>query len=122
MPMGRGRPSAGRESPVPGDEVPVLEEDQDCKIEEHRGRHRPPGLPVIRPPALHQHAVDVVNHDGQQHDENVDRLSPAIEKQAHQQQNQIPQLQRRQLIDGQHGHEIEKQKGQAGKDHNFSLL
>ena len=57
----QGEPRQGVD--VPGDKIPVLEEDQDRQIEEHRGRHRPPCLPVVRPPALHQHAVDVVHHE-----------------------------------------------------------
>ena len=44
-------------------------------------------------------------------------VPPAIEKEAHHQQDEIAQLQWRELVDGQHGHEIEKQKRQTGKDH-----
>ena len=65
--------------------------------------------------------MGVVHGNGQQHDRNIHRLSPAVEQQAHRQQTEVAELQGREPVDRQHRRQVEEQKGQAGKDHGFSL-
>ena len=83
-----------------GNEVPVLEKEQQSQIEDDRRGHRPPGPPVVAPALvlLHQHSVGVVDADGEEHDKDIDRLSPGVEHQVDQQQQQIPPFQRRNIV------------------------
>ena len=87
-------------------EVPVLEKAQKQQVEHHRLPHKPPGLFVIGPVLLHQQAMGVVDENGEEHDEDVDRLSPAVKHQAHRQQHQIPPLQRHQKIHQQRQRQV----------------
>ena len=83
-----------------GNEVPVLEKEQQSQIEDDRRGHRPPGPPVVAPALvlLHQHSVGVVDADGEEHDKDIDRLSPGVEHQVDQQQQQVPPFQRRNIV------------------------
>jgi hypothetical protein len=55
----------------------------------------------------------IVNEDGEEHDRDIDRFTPTVEKQADDQQNQISPAQRRKKIDCQRQRQICKQKCQA---------
>ena len=122
--MGRGTPHRGMVSPststllgdlearqgvqVLGKERPVLEKAQEQQVEDHRLGHEPPGLPVIVPVLLHQQAVGVVDGDGEEHDDDVHRLSPAVEQQAHRQQDEVPPLQGREEVHQQRQRQVEE--------------
>ena len=116
--QGQGEPRKGVD--VGSEEVPVFEEKEDGQVADHRRGHRAPGQAVPAPPALHQAAVGVVHGDGEEHDNDIDRLSPAVEKEAQQHQAQVPQFQGDGFIDGQRHRQVEKEKRQAGKNHRQS--
>ncbi len=105
-----------------GDEVIILEEAQQQKVEHHRRGHRQPGPPVIAfgftpgddPP------VGVVDGDGQEHDEHIHRLAPAVEDQVGEEQHQVAPAQGGEVVKGQYNGEIEEEKIRAGKNHGLS--
>ena len=103
-----GQAEPGQQKQVVRQEVPILEKAQKQQVEYHRLRHEPPGLFVVVPVLLHQQAVGIVNEDGEEHDDDIDRLAPTVEKQAHQQQRQIPPAQGRQKISRQRQRQIGK--------------
>ena len=100
---GQGNPQlryldAGKQGKIGGQEVPVFEKPQEQQVEHHRLPHEPPGFFVVLPVLFHQQAVDIVNEDGGEHDDDIHRFAPAVEKQADQQKHQVPPPQRRQKI------------------------
>ena len=88
--------------------VPYLKKPSSSQVEDHRLGHEPPGLFVIAPVLLHQQAVGVVDGDGEEHDDDVHRLPPAVEQQAHQQQDEVPPLQGREEVHQQRQRQVEE--------------
>ena len=94
MPMGSGMPSWGRFTPGIRDRLAAmksqyLKKPSSARLKIHRLGHEPPGLFVVGPVLLHQQSVGVVDGDGHEHDDDVHRFAPAVEQQAHQQQNEV---------------------------------
>ena len=102
----------------PGDEVPVLEEEEDGQVQGQGEPHGPPGLEVLPlplPPA-HQGPGKVVHQDGKDHEDDVGGLPPPVENEVDHQQEGIAPPQGGEIVDPQHQGQVEKQKEQAGKD------
>ena len=99
---------AGEQIQVLRQKSPVLEKAQEQQIEDHRLGHEPPGLFVVGAVLLHQQTVGVVDQDGQEHDDDIHRLSPAVEEQAHHQQHEVPPPQRREKVHQQRQRQVEK--------------
>ena len=101
-----------------GQKVPVLEEKQQGQVEDHRRGHRHPRSPVV--PLLlalvHQHAVGVVDGDGGEHDDDIDRLAPAVEDEVEDQQHAVAPLQGREVVDQKHNGQVGEEKEQAGEN------
>ena len=115
-----GQPNGGQ---APGDKVPVLEKEKQRQVEYHRGAHRQPGAPVVAsalaPP---QYSVGVVDDGGEEHDDDIDRLSPSIKNEVEDQQHPVPPAQGRHIVDQQYNRQIEKQKQEAGKNQALHLI
>ena len=90
-----------------------FEEEAHEQIEKNRGSNSHTCFPVIRSPLLDKHTMGVVHGDRKEHDRDIDRLTPTIEKQTDNQQNQISPAQRREKIDCQSQRQICEQKCQA---------
>ena len=103
-----GQINARDQGQIGCDEVPVLEKAQQSQVEDHRLGHEPPGLFVVAAELLHQQTVGVVDDDGEEHDDNVHRFSPAVEEQAHHQQHEVPPPQRREKVHQQRQRQVEK--------------
>ena len=88
-----------------GQEVPVLEEQQQGQVEHDGGGHGHPRAPVVVPclAPFHQKAVDIVDGGGEEHDGHIQLFTPVVEKQGGEQQYAVAQLP---------GHQVVDQKGQ----------
>ena len=58
-------------------------------------------------------AADIVERDGEEHQQQIHRLAPAIEHQAAQQQHRVAEAARRQIVQRKDGGQEEKQKNVA---------
>ena len=78
-----------------GQEVPILEEEQQGQIEEYRGGHRRPCAPVVSSllTAGDEYAVGVIDGDGGEHDEDILGLSPAVKNEVEEEQYGISPFQ-----------------------------
>ena len=97
---------------IGGNEVPVLEEEQQGQIEDDRtgnGGFCPLEVALVLAPG-DQHAVGVVNGDGGEHDDNVHRLAPAVEGQTDDEQHQVAEFQRYNVVQQQHNGQVEEQE------------
>ena len=106
-----------------GHQIPVLKEEQDGKVEHQSYRHGDAGAPVV---ALllaprHDQSRKVVQHDGEDHQQDIHRLAPAVEHQVAHQQHQVAQLQRRDIVQQQDDGQIEEQEVGRGEDHRRHL-
>ena len=108
---------AGQQAEICDNKVIVFEKQKQCQIEYHRGCDDGTGLSVVGAIFFHQHTMGIVDQNGQDHDQNIDRLSPAIKCQAEQQQHQIPQPQRRKAINEQTDGKIKEQKQDTAEYH-----
>ena len=70
----------------------IFEHAQHPQIVHDHQRHGDPGLPPVGAHLVHPEAKQPVEHNGEQHDKHKRRLSPCIEQQAHNRQEQIGQL------------------------------
>ena len=102
-----------------GDEVPVLEEAQQGQVEHNGGGHRhfrafvvPSGLAP-----LHQQAVGKVNGGGQEHDDNVNPLSPVVEAQGGDQQHHVAPPAGDDIVQEQGEDQEIELENRGGKDH-----
>ena len=86
-----------------GQEVPVLEEQQQSQVKDDGRGHRQPGSFVIAfvLATLHQHTVGIVDGGGQEHDGHILSLAPVIEEQRRDQQYHVAPLPGHQVIDQQ---------------------
>ena len=83
-------------------EIGVLEEHQHAQVEADRQDQPEFGLfGVALPIFTDGKAREVGYGDGEEHDQNVGRLSEAVKDQAQQKQSQIPSLQRHDVVDQQ---------------------
>ena len=66
-----------------GHQHPVFEEEQDGQVQAQGDAHRPPGPLVVAPglAPVDDDAGKVVQHDGEEHQQDVDRLTPPVEHQ-----------------------------------------
>ena len=69
----------------------------------------------------HRQSAQVVEQDGGKHQPDIHRLSPGVKKQAGQQQPQVAQHPRTQVIDPDHQGEKQEQEGQTAEYHKGSL-
>ena len=100
-------------------EIRVLEEAQDAQVAHHiHDQHRLGGLLLSGIPEMaDEPGVGVVEHRGEQHDQDILRLTPAVEHQAEQQQHGIACLAGTQEIDSRHHGQEDQQKGGAAEYH-----
>ena len=101
-------------------EIRVLEEAQDSQIAHNiYDQHRLGGLfPSGGPEMADEPGVGVVKHRGEQHDENILRLAPAVKDKAGQKQHGIAGPAGAQEIDGRRQGQKEQQKDGTAEDHN----
>jgi hypothetical protein len=66
---------------------------------------------------LQETAHDEVETDGSEHDQDIPSLTPGVEQQARQQQQDIRQTALADESQGEHGRQEEKEKGDGGEDH-----
>ena len=93
-------------------EVQILEGEEDPQVQRHgqdQQRLFPAALPGVDPPPQ-----EIVCADGKEHQKNVDRLPPGIEKQARPQQKQVARpLSPQQVVAQQHRGEKDEEKDGA---------
>ena len=86
-----------------GQEIPVLEEQQQEQIKEHGGCHCHFGIGDLSFPLkmFHQHAVGEINGGRQEHNDHIGLLSPVVEDQRGDQNDHVAQLPGNQIVDQQ---------------------
>ncbi len=100
------------------EEVPVFEEPEQSKIHNDASHQKMLCfLPVRIPVAGNEIAENPVHQDREDHDQDIYRFTPSIEKQADKQQNEVPPPHRHEIIDCQNNRQICKQKGQTAEYH-----
>ena len=118
----RGDTGAQQAVQVVDGEIRVLEEAQDPQIAHHV--HDQHGLGGLLLPGVLKMAdepgVGVVEHRGEQHDQDILRLAPAVEHKAEQQQHGIACLPGAQEIDPRHHRQEDQQKDGAAEYHKGS--
>ena len=117
-----GQEAQARRCQAAGDEVVILEEAQQQQVEHYRRGHRHARAPVIarRLAAGDDAPVGVVDGDGEEHDEHVHRLAPAVENQVDDEQHRIAPAQGGDIVEREHDGEVEEEKIRAGKYHGPS--
>lgn len=107
---------------IADEEIIVFEEAQQQKIQNDADCQILSGCRSVTVAVLADHpSEDPVEQDREDHDENIDRLAPAIKKQAHNQEYEVAEPEGDEKIDCQHGRQICKQKCQTAEYHRFSL-
>ena len=86
-----------------GQEVPVLEEQQQKQVKKHGGGHCHFGVfeLTLSLKMLHQQTVGEVDGGGQEHDDHIGLLSPVVEDQRGDQNDHVAQLPGDQVVDQQ---------------------
>ena len=90
-------------------EIPVFEKSEDEEI--HRDRRRQVRLraAAVRLPVLpDEPPEDIIDGHRREHEEDVQRLAPAVEDETDGEQHRVPPLQRRVEIQKQHGGEVQE--------------
>lgn len=124
MPIGSSSPRAGdsraqQAVQVIDGEIRVLEEAQNGQVAHHRyDEHRlRAALPALGPEMADGQPVAVVEHGGEQHDEDILGLTPAVEQQAEHQQQRVTQLPGADIVqNGDQRQKCQQERG-AAKDH-----
>ena len=93
----------------------VFEMEEDAEVENDREHEPKPFAPRARL----DETEGVVDRDGQQHQEDIDRLAPGVEEQARDQEKEVARPGRAQqpVIRDQHAGQEDKQKDGTGKQH-----
>ena len=116
--QGLQKAQGGEHSPEIGDDkVIVLEKDQKSQVDDHRAGHYFPAEPVVFPVAGNEQAMAVIHQNGEDHDEHINGLAPAVEDQVENQKGQVPPSAGGYVIDAQRQGQIEKQKEYAAENH-----
>ena len=101
-----------------GDEVVVLEKAEQGQVDDHVDDEDGLGLLLLRePPAAYEQAVDVVYRDGKQHEDDENRLAPAVKNEVCDEEYGIAPSDRGDVIQKQHHGQIYEHEQYAGKDH-----
>ena len=94
-------------------EIQILEDEQDPQVPDHGQRQQRP-LPGASPQPVDPPAQEIVCGNGKEHQKDVDRLAPGIEKQARRQQKQVARLlPPQQIVAEQHCREENEEKDGA---------
>ena len=112
---------ADRPNPLDVQAEPLWKSDFHYWFEQEEIDAAPPGEKDLFPhPAsrvLQETAQDEVETDGSEHDQDIPSLTPGVEQQARQQQQDIRQTALADESQGEHGRQEEKEKGDGGEDH-----
>ena len=105
-------------------EIRVLEEPQNGQISHHRQDQHALGALFPLPPAepADGQTVAVVEHGGEQHDQDILWLTPAVKQQAEHQKQAVAQLPRADIIQNSHQRQERQQEGGAAEYHSGSPL
>ena len=114
QPQGSQKGQEGDQPQVLREKIIVFEEEQQGQIQhDAEGEH---GLALLPPPD-DQQAGSIVQGDGEYHQKDVYRLSPAVEHQVHDEEPEVAPPGGDQEIHRQRHREIDEQEQQAGKQH-----
>ena len=88
-----------------GYQIPILEEEQDGQVQSQGEAHRPPCPFVVAflLAAVDDDAGEIVQHNGEDHQQDIHRLAPAVKQQVEHQQHKIAQLQGGDIVEKQYG-------------------
>ena len=101
---------------VYGEEIIVFEKEQQPQIDDRV--HRQDELRPI-PAPIHQKAGGIVHRDGEDHQEDKDRLAPPVKDQIDEEKPEPAPAHRQKIVHRQHGGQVEEQEQKAGKDHDL---
>ena len=104
--------------------IRIFEETKDSDIDNNRQHKHPFAvlrfLPAVK--IFHDDSVGVIKHRGKQHDHDISRLSPRIEKQTRNKQKEIAESHRAKCIYCQHHRQKSAKKHHTAKNHYFCPL